>query len=970
MLKGPQKRLHVLHDAELPRGAEEPEGGVGRRRFLELVGVSIALAGAGACTRQPPEEIVPYVRQPEEIVPGRPLFYATSMVYEGYATGLLVESHMGRPVKVEGSPDHPASLGATDAPAQASVLTLYDPDRSQVITRLGRISTWDRLTTELGQVLAAERAGGGAGVRILTETITSPSLTDQIQTFLKAYPAARWHRYQACGDDSAAEGARIAFGSPLCARYDLKGADVVLALDSDLLASGPGNLRYAHDFMARRRAAAGRGMNRLYAIESSPTCTGTLADHRLALRAGEIGAFAMAVAAEIGVPGAVRPSAPMSAEALKWASAIAADLRAAGQRSLVVAGEHASPAVHVVAHSINAALGATGSTVVYSDPVNTHPDDSVASLRTLVDEMAAGRVTTLIIIGGNPVFTAPADLDVTGAMAKVPLRVHLSLYEDETSAYCHWHIPEAHFLEAWGDARAFDGTVSLIQPLIQPLYGGKSAPELMAAINGAPNASGLDLLKGYWRGKLGAGPFEGVFRKAIHDGFIPATSQPAAAATTIRPDAMSRAAEVITAMALALGEIELIFRPDPAIGDGQFANNGWLQELPKPHTKLTWDNAALIGPAMAARLGLHTEDVVELTHEGRTVRAPIYVLPGHPDGAVTVHLGYGRTRSGRIGTGAGFNAYALRTESARWHARGLAIKATGERRPLASTQSHFLLEGRAHVRSTTDTALREHPRIIQEMGEAPPPEMTLYPQWSYPGYAWGMAVDLGACTGCSACVVACNAENNVPVVGKDQVLAGREMHWLRIDRYYEGDLDAPEAHNQPMMCVHCENAPCEVPCPVAATTHSAEGLNEMTYNRCVGTRYCSNNCPYKVRRFNYFDYQAETTKSLRLLHNPDVTVRSRGVMEKCTYCVQRISAARISASREGRVIKDGEIVTACQQACPTGAIVFGDINDPGSRVRRLRDEPRSYGVLAELNTRPRTAYLAKIKNPNPALGGG
>jgi molybdopterin-containing oxidoreductase family iron-sulfur binding subunit len=933
---------------------------------------SMAMAGASACTRQPPEKIVPYVRQPEEIIPGRPLFYATSMVQRGYAIGLLVESHMGRPIKVEGNPEHPASLGSTDATAQASVLTLYDPERSRVLTRLGRISTWERFLGELEQALTNERAGGGAGLRILTETITSPSLIAQLNTLLKAFPNAKWHRYEACGRDSADEGARVAFGAPVSSRYDFRSADVVLALDSDFLAEGPGALRYSRDFMSRRRGESAQGMNRLYVVESSPTCSGTVADHRLALRPSQVAPFAMLVAAELGVAGAAPPGTSLPPEAPKWAAAIARDLRARGRRSAVIAGEHASPATHVIANAINDVLGAPGSTVFYSDPIEPNPVNSVpsvASIRELADDMAGGKVSTLLILGGNPVFTAPADIDFAGVMAKVPLRVHLALYQDETSAHCHYHVPEAHYLEAWGDARAFDGTISLIQPLIEPLYGGKSALELLAAINGQPRAAGLDLVRAAHRERFDAARFDALFRRALHDGFIVGSASPVAPAP-IRPDAIRRAAELMAPEAASAGEIELILRPDPALDDGRYANNAWLQELPKPLTSLTWENAALISPAMAARLGLEMGDIVELSREGRRVVLPVFTLPTHPDGAVTVHLGHGRMRGGLVAMGAGTNAYPLRTSTTRGHGGGLSIRKTGEHRELARTQGHFSVEGRPHVRGADQHELRDDPDHIHEMGHAPPPELTMYPPWPYPGYAWGMVVDLGACTGCSACVIACQAENNIPTVGKDQVLVGREMHWLRIDRYYEAEGSETETYNQPMMCVHCENAPCEPVCPVAATTHSAEGINEMTYNRCVGTRYCSNNCPYKVRRFNFFEFNKATDPSLRLLRNPDVTVRSRGVMEKCTYCVQRVSAARIEASKEGRAIRDGEVVTACQQACPTGAIVFGDINDPASRVRALKNDARNYGVLEELNTRPRTTYLAKITNKNPELGGG
>ena len=978
---------------EFPRQASELGEGVDRRRFLQLAGASLALAGLGACTRQPLETIVPYVRQPEEIVPGRPLFFATAMTLGGYATGLLVESHEGRPTKVEGNGEHPASLGATDAFAQASVLGLYDPDRSQLLLELGQIRTWATFAARLRETLRAQQPLGGAGIRILTETITSPTLADQIRTLLLRFPEAGWHQYEPAGRDNVRLGSRRAFGDILETRFDLAQADVVMTLDADLLASGPGSVRYARDFAARRRARTGReSMARLYSVESAPACTGTLADHRLALPAGAVPAFTLALAAELGVPGAERGAANLEARAAALVRAAAADLTRHAGRGLVVAGESLSADVHVLAHAMNRCLGNVGTTVVHTDPVEARPVDQIASLRELVDDMRAGRVDLLAIVSGNPVFTAPADVAFTEALLKVPFRIHLAQEEDETSEYCQWHVPEAHYLETWSDARAYDGTATVLQPLIEPLYGGKSAHELLSAFVDEPPRPGHDLVRGFWRSRRGGPGFEAFWRKALHDGVVPGTAL-AARAVSLSDEAVRQAAAVIarsaraaapplapptaetaapSAAAQASGPatVELIFRPDPTIHDGRFANNGWLQELPKPLTKLTWDNAALVGPATAEALGLRNEETVELGAAGRTVRAPVWILPGHPAHSVTVHFGYGRTRSGRVGSGAGFNAYALRTSNAPWAFPSATIRRTGEPWPLASTQHHFAMEGRHLVRVGTLERLRREPEFARTMEEAPPPDRTLYPGFTYPGHAWGIAIDLNACTGCNACVVACQAENNVPIVGKDQVRRGREMHWLRIDRYFEGSLDDPAAHHQPVMCMQCEQAPCEVVCPVGATSHSSEGLNDMVYNRCVGTRYCSNNCPYKVRRFNFLKYTDDTTPVLKMLRNPDVTVRSRGVMEKCTYCVQRINGARIRTEKEDRPIRDGEIVTACQQACPSQAIVFGDVNDAQSAVSRSKAAPTNYGLLEGLNTRPRTTYLAKIRNPNPELEPG
>jgi molybdopterin-containing oxidoreductase family iron-sulfur binding subunit len=595
--------------------------------------------------------------------------------------------------------------------------------------------------------------------------------------------------------------------------------------------------------------------------------------------------------------------------------------------------------------------------------------------------MAAGRVELLVIIGGNPVYTAPADLRFAEHLGKVGTRVHLSLYDDETSALCHWHIPEAHYLESWSDTRAYDGTVSIVQPLIAPLYNGKSAHELLAVLIDQPNRSDYDIVREHWQNQHSSGTlptvtqqsFEQFWRTALHEGFIAGTAS-AAKRLALKTDWMTSDSGLRTPDSSQ--SLEIIFRPDPTIYDGRFANNGWLQELPKPLTKLTWDNAAMVSPATARRLGLSSTtgwrggehgtiytDIVELEYRGRTVRAPIWIVPGHAEDCVTVHLGYGRTQAGKGGTGVGFNAYALRLSDAAWFGPGLTLRKTDERYPLACTQFHHNIEGRDLVRSTSLEEYRQHPAFAQE-GHESARNPSLYPKDEYPGYAWGMAIDMTTCIGCNACVVACQAENNIPIVGKTEVMHGREMHWLRIDTYHKGDSANPETYYQPLPCMHCENAPCELVCPVAATTHSAEGLNDMVYNRCVGTRYCSNNCPYKVRRFNFFQYADWDTPSLKLLRNPDVTVRSRGVMEKCTYCVQRISRARIEAEKAGRPIRDGEIVTACQAACPAQAIVFGNINDPNSRVSQLKAEPRNYGLLAELNTQPRTTYLAAIRNPN------
>jgi MoCo/4Fe-4S cofactor protein with predicted Tat translocation signal len=983
---------------EFPRQASEMDG-VSRRGFLQLAGASLALAGLTGCTKQPPEGIVPYVKQPEYIVPGRPLFFATTLLHGGYAHGVLAESHMGRPTKIEGNPDHPASLGATDVFAQAAVLTLYDPERSQSILHNGRIGTWSAFVAELGNRLRAAQGLGGEGVRILTGTVTSPTLAAQMQDLLTRFPRARWHQWEAAGSHHGRAAAARAFGQPLETRYDFAAARVVLAIDSDVLTQGPGNVRYQRDFARTRRVRKGKlQMSRLYAVESIPTNTGTLADHRLPLPAAEIEAFTLALAQAVGAAGPAGTAGVgdvlTDARARKFVQAIAQDLRANAGASIVAADEYSSPAVQVLVHGINQALGNVGRTVFQTVPVEAAPVDQVTSMRQLVADMNAGRVELLLMLGGvNPVYTAPADLDFAQALQKVPLRAHHGLFEDETSEYCQWHIPAAHELESWGDARSFDGTVSLMQPLIEPLYNGKTEQEVIAAtFAGRADATSFELVQAHWRTFL-VGNFDEAWKKVVHDGIVPTTQLPPAGASVDGGAVQQAAAEIAASLQRSRSEaqsnkVTLRLRPDPTIWDGSLAQNVWLQELPKPLSKLTWDNALMIGPATSERLNVSHEETAEISWNGRKLQAAVWVLPGIAEGTAMLTLGYGRRRAGRA-TGLGFNAYELRTSQNLWTLPGAEIRGLGGRYDFASTQNHHVLpqgkrqsgmgedgeiplagdqaEKRHLVITKTIEELRRDPKVVQKTREAPEVDETLYPHWKYDGHKWGMAIDLNVCTGCSSCVIACQAENNIPVVGKEQVRRGREMHWIRVDRYYAGDMDDPRIHNQPVPCMHCENAPCEVVCPVAATVHSDEGLNDMVYNRCVGTRYCSNNCPYKVRRFNFLRYADKETPVLALLQNPDVTVRMRGVMEKCTYCVQRIEQAKIESKVENRPIPANTLQTACQQACPTQAIVFGDIGDPDWEVTQWKSDPLSYGLLEVLNTRPRTTYMAKISNPNPAL---
>jgi MoCo/4Fe-4S cofactor protein with predicted Tat translocation signal len=958
----PEFRDHA--ENEFPHGANDPNATLDRRELLKVMAASAAFAGLTGCTKLPTQHIVPYVRQPEQIVPGKPLFYATAVTLGGVASGILVESNMARPTKVEGNPDHPASLGATDAFAQASILGLYDPDRSQAEIHDGRIGSWTEFQNELSAALAGENGSGGAGLMLLTPVITSPTLGAQIRALLKIFPSAKWHQYESVGHDNVHEGAKLAFGEMVNPVYRVDRAEVILSLDSDLLTCGPGSVRYAREFSRKRRVEdAESKMTRLYAVESTPTNTGAMADHRLRMRASEIESFARALAKELGLAVAPGPALTSSVPP-EWIPALARDLKRHAGASLVVAGDHQPPIVHALAYSINQALGNFDKTIYFTQPIEESPVNQWQSIGELAADMRAGKVTTLLILGGNPAYDAPADLALRDLLPKVKFSARLGLYEDETSTLCHWHIPQAHSLESWGDARAYDGTISVIQPLIAPLYSGKSEIDFLAALNGQPGKPSHDIVREFWQaqqtGASGTGTtgFSAFWDKTLRDGVMAGTAFP--------PKQVTLKSGIGSDSPAAVQQgLEIIFRPDPTIWDGRFSNNGWLQELPKPLTKLTWDSVAMLSPKTAQRLGLKSEDAVELKYQGRSIVAPAWVMPGHADESVTVFLGYGRTRAGRVGTGAGFDAGWIRPYATPWIGSGLEIRKTGSKWALAATQTHSSMEGRELVRVATLDEYRKNPQFAQADAEKNP--LSLYPEVKYEGNAWGMAIDLNACTGCGACVVACQAENNIAVVGKREVMIGREMHWIRIDRYFEGDLDDPRTYHEPVVCMHCEDAPCEVVCPVAATVHSPEGLNEMVYNRCVGTRYCSNNCPYKVRRFNFRLYSDWETPSLFGMRNPNVSVRSRGVMEKCTYCVQRINAVKIEAEKEDRTVRDGEIVTACQQSCPSEAIVFGNINDPESSVSKLKKKNLNFSLLEELNTRPRTTYQARLRNPNPEI---
>ncbi len=1029
---------------EFPHQAEEWNDPIERRTFIKLMGASLALAGLTGCVFQPPEKIVPNVNQPEEHVPGKALFYATAAPLFGAAVPVLVCSNEGRPTKIEGNPEHPNNRpaeipsenpvwnargsSATDIFTQASLLSLYNPERSSTPLYREDIRTWTAFVGAMRSALDEQRSKQGGGIRFLTESIISPTLGQQMKDLLAALPGAKWHQWQPANQDNSRAGAVMAFGQPVNTTYRFDLAQRILSLDCDFLSpTFPGYVRYSREFISRRQVTEkNREMNRLYVVETTPSNTGALADHTWEVKPSEFEAIARAIGTA-----ATAQSATGSAP-LPWIGPLVSDLQQHRGASIVVAGENQPPFIHALAHAMNNSLGNVGKTAFYTDPIEVNPVDQRQSLRELVADIDNGRVDLLVIIGGNPVHNTPADLKFTfERLQKAKLRVHLSEYKDETSVLCHWHVPAAHYLESWGDTRSYDGTVTIMQPLIEPLYEGRTPYEMLAVFSEQYDRKPYDIVKSFWQAQRGAGSnqgqaqttstptstpspatgnqnnqqaaapapspspsqdFETWWRKSIHDGYLENSAfQP----KTVALNSGWANQQTQAGTQPAAGAFELVFRTDPSIYDGRFANNGWLQELPKPLTKITWDNVAIVSPNTAQQIigkrsvggaakgREHYVPLVDIVNQhGQTVRAPIWIQPGQPDGVVTVHLGYGRraraaSYSGPADEVVGFDAYQIRTSFEPWSMSGVRVTNTGLEYALATTQLHFNLEDprfsteeRDIVRSET----LEHFLHGEKHEEHVHP--SIYPEYDYknqdentPNYAWGMAIDLNNCIGCNACTVACQSENNIPIVGKQEVIRSREMHWIRVDTYFRGfDPNHPEGVNfMPVPCMHCENAPCEPVCPVHATVHSAEGLNDMVYNRCVGTKYCSNNCPYKVRRFNFFLYQDWNTPTYQLMRNPEVTVRSRGVMEKCTYCVQRIQNAKIQSELEDRRVRDGEIVTACQAVCPTEAIVFGDVNDPNSRVSKLKQNERNYSVLGELNTKPRTTYLGQLKNPNPQI---
>ena len=980
------------------------EGGIDRRRFLQLMAASIGLAGLSGC-RRPETPALPYTKPPEEIVPGLPNYFATAMPRAGSASPVLIESHEGRPTKVEGNPKHPDSAGTSDAIAQASVLDLYDPDRFSPVLRSGEASSWEAYDTFAGEHFAALRRQKGRGLCVLSEDVASPSLDLLREHYRAVMPEARWHVHQPISSANGRAGATLAFGSPLVPLCRLEQAEVVLTLDCDFLGLEEEGGRHLLGFaQGRRIAAPTESMNRLYVVESRFSITGGMADHRLRLPASQVRDYTVALARAVLAGSSPNPSllralqasnlgseGPWNQETTSgasgggpWIAEVAADLKAHAGRAVILAGRRQPPLVHALAHAMNAALGNFGKMI----NLRRGTTSPAATLEELAEAAGKGQVETLVILGGNPAYDAPADLDFASLMKRVKTTIRLGLHADETSRGATWHLPAAHYLESWGDARTGDGTIVPIQPLIDPLDGGRTALAIIAQLIAFETTAPLEIVRRAFRKVSGVSEagFEAAWRSFLHNGLLPGSAYPVVT-PTLRWDSIAAAvaSDRKPPDRLSADHLELILDRDAKVDDGRFANNGWLQELPDPVSKLTWDNAAFLSPATARTLGVTTGDLVRLEIAGRSLEIVAMILPGQADFSVSVSLGYGRNGAGRVGRGVGFNAYALRTSASPDIAVGLKMSRTGRTYSLACTQDHFTMDGRDLVREQSLAELRGgHPAEPEE-----PVAGQLFNRPTLAGqHQWGMAIDLNTCVGCSACVVACQSENNIPIVGKDEVVRGREMHWIRLDRYFSGEESDPGLVHQPVACVHCENAPCEVVCPVNATVHSDEGLNVQAYPRCIGTRYCANNCPYKVRRFNFYDYNERPlvqlqlgpladkgmAESLKMQKNPDVTVRIRGVMEKCTYCVQRIErgkiGARVAAGASGHTaVTDGTIVPACAQACPARAIVFGDLSDPESRVSKLKAQPHHYALLGELNTVPRTTYLARVKNPNPKMSG-
>ncbi len=978
-------------EREFPENATELNDDVSRRSFLRVMGASIALAGFAAC-RRPVQKIMPYSKQPEDLVQGEPLHYATAMPFKDSVTGLLVETHEGRPTKIEGNEQHPASNGNTNTFQQGAVLGLYDPDRSRYIRQDGNRSSWN----DFSSFCREQFQDTDQKIAFIAENNSSPTFQRLKNEVLNKFPESEWVTYEPFGEENRLEGHKLAFDQKLRSVRRFDQADVIVSLDDDFLnpAANKNNVQGIARFTERRAVeSTDDDMSRLFSVESTFSLTGSNADNRLRLPSSQIERFTYALAARLsreldGLEAFSQYSNEFSQH--HWINVLTDELLNSRERSLVTAGNEHAPEVHAAVAAINYALQNNGSTITYHSVPHIDEENQRAKFARMIEDMNNGQYDAAVIIGTNPVFTAPSDINVEQALQNTSTTLHLSNYYNETSQIANWHVNRAHFLEAWGDGFSFDGTRSIIQPLISPLYSGKSELEFLAAVGRGKQVEGYEMVRQTWQSYY-PDNFENTWEKILHDGVDTEGHFPEENAM-LSPGFATEVQQFITELDDRSG-IELVIRPDTKVYDGRFANNGWLQELPEPMTKNTWDNVALMSPNTADQLGVQNEDLIEISTGEHTIKLPVWKQPGHADNSITTTVGQGRTSLGRVANETGFNTYPARTTAAPHYHSDVSVKKLDSTYEIANTQDHHSMEGRPLLRETTLQNYRENPefasyehahggaelpgkKLAEEKGEEFP--IPLFEAQEYPDHEpqWGMSIDLNACIGCGTCTIACQAENNIPVVGKREVRRGREMHWIRTDRYFKGDNEEnPEAYHQPVPCMHCEIAPCEQVCPVAATTHSDDGMNQMTYNRCIGTRYCANNCPYKVRRFNFFNYSREFLTSgsdpeiVQMAMNPDVTIRFRGVMEKCTYCVQRVNRAKVITKKKSGSVKppDGMVETACQQACPTDAISFGDLTDRTSKVSEEKMNERTYILLEELNTRPRTSYMAKLRNPNPEL---
>lgn len=928
-------RLRALIEAEYPAALELPT--TARRQFLKLMGASFALAGLTGCEKSSFVAALPYVDQPESETIGLPRYYATAVLLDGYAQPVIATTHEGRPTKLDGNPDHPVTRGRSDVFMQSAVLQLYDPDRAAAPSRHGEPVSWADVESAIGTMRENWRANQGDGMRLLLSPTTSPTLLRQIDAFQKQFPKARVHIHAATGPESRRQITTAVYGQAVDLHYEFSNCDVVVGFDEDFLGPGPNQVRNALGWSQARRRFGDRPGNRLLMAESVPSATGALANQRLIADARRMPALAEALASALGVADASRPE--LTEVEASWIARAADACKDKMGRSLFVSGLSGGAATALWIARINQHLGNGGETLKLTASLAGPAGSGI--LAALVSDINAGHVTSLIVLDCNPVYTGPGELELGAAITRVRSSIHIGLQRDETGEKCEWQLPLAHALESWSDARAVDGTATILQPVISPFYDVRTAHQIFAMLLGETDPSSDAAVRETWLQNFGDA-FELRWKQALHDGFV----EGAALFVVVPP--------VVDAImpASVAGDLDILFQPDPTIWDGRFANVGWLQELPKTLTTVTWSNVIAVSPALAKRLAATNGDHAEVAIGNRRITGPLWIMPGQADNTVALYLGYGRTRAGRVGDGLGYDAYQVRPDAEPWLTQG-SLRKLDTREDLPVTQLHHRMEGFDFAREVSPGEVK------QASKQSSTGQPSLYAAWPSAKNAWGMVIDLDSCIGCNACVAACTAENNVPVVGADQVRAGREMHWLRIARYYTGDIAEPRSFFEPVPCMHCEDAPCEMGCPVHATTHSPEGVNQMVYNRCIGTRTCSSYCPYKVRRFNFYDYRAPADSPTHAAHNPDVTVRSRGVMEKCTYCTQRIEAAHVAADKENRSIRDGEVVTACQQACPTKAIVFGDINDPNSEVARLKRDGRHYVLLEEQGTRPRTTYLAR-----------